>query len=170
MKLPPAIQARIFCQVPINPRLPFQRQVPVAAGIVSGALVAVVFIAAVFWMRRRHRRPKSTKLVPPVAVAHLAVYPHGARNGPVYEEPELPDSDILEMSDVPGSRAVTTSIYTELTADHKTYTQASDLMLPGQMCATAAAAANEEPVPQRRWNQQHAQRPSNAAVRPHVEH
>ncbi len=97
----------------------------------------------------------------------------------MHHEYELPDPNLFEMTGVPPNTSRTYSdlaadhktysqtshmhidTYSGLAAGHKTYSQTSHMLLPGQLAAPegAAAAAYEEPVPARRWTQKRL--PSN---------
>ncbi len=155
--------------------------IPVAAAAAAGgAVLAGAVIGVVCWKRRSRRNACKTKLV---ATAGRA--PVDPDTLPKYE---YPDINLLELAPMTPKgntasgrvsgvgpsetaysvlgqqRAVYTEnvSYTSLARDrHRTYTQTSEMMLPGQIFAAAAAAvAYEEPVPTRRFTRH--ERPSTA--------
>jgi hypothetical protein len=173
--------------------------VGVLAGVGGALIVGAVIGVVSCWMRRRRGNATKTKLMAPSA-ALLTGNPTGTRMEPVYDEPdtfpeyECSDPSLFEMTNVrqdtstsgraatkrsrasvPGASADT---YTGLTGDRKTYTQTSNLLLPGQVFAAAAAAAAatyEDPEPTRRWTQRQRPRSSTASLpdrgsQPHIYH
>jgi hypothetical protein len=119
----------------------------------------------------------------------MASNPAGASQ-PVYEEPatfpeyEFPDPNLFQMTSVPPEASNTASrrsgrasepgvssgdAYAGLAGSHKTYAPASEMMLPGQIFAAAAAAAAYEDLgPARRWTRRQLQ--PTSAPQSHIYH